>query len=504
MPVLKRLKQYKVHWLLLATGNFSRRRFKSRFGYLYMAIQFLIVSALVLYSMFTFGELVEPSKWPRLIPAEGRFSFSKAHDVIWEQKWLLTYVFGLFYMRSGHFEQLLFQIRLPRYRWKLANKHGIIYTVSIAFMVILIPTWVHAIQLWIIAPMASHELWQYYLSIALFFVFRFVTLPSFCMVTCVLYLTKVIIDSLGETLKNINSNLGVPYAKRKIRVVKRIIRSSDTRLKWYLLLHLTLILLTAFTGLFSLLEKMEFKATYEESNRTSVSTPIQFKIAGIKSTKLDFFQRELALLRTNMEEISKNITVGGKTKPGITSENNSQTPNNSEERLARNSHEDLRKKFSMLDVQFRLLRMENKLNAERQSEMLVPAKNTTTTTTINNGPSHFTLQFSKVEVLIVSLMEMAEIIGLFLVPLLFLAWHERAIRRITDEFFDIDEEEQRQNYLLVDCVETKSEILSVLKSMRGVSIFGMQISFYKAGLFAVLTPFLTAILHTLFKQFQLY
>ena len=93
---------------------------------------------------------------------------------------------------------------------------------------------------------------------------------------------------------------------------------------------------------------------------------------------------------------------------------------------------------------------------------------------------------------------------MFLIPLMLLSWHDRALLRITDEIFDLDEEEQRRKGFLIDNKETKAVIVSCLKSMSGVRIFGMQVTFYKAAFIAMLAPFVTMILHVMFKQYGLY
>eukprot|EP00794_Sanderia_malayensis_P007990 gene7990-8848_t len=496
-PVPWQFRKSKLRWILLLTGNFTKTCLV-RYRCFKVSVSACISLLLVLYLAFTFGWIADSTSIPTLITADSGLIFTKAHDVIWELKWLLSYLVGLFYVRSGHLGWLFRQLRLPKYIWKKSKRHGIIYAITVAVVMVIIPILAHAEKLYNQAEKEKnghHFRKEHLICDIVYMVFRLITLPSFFIVCCVLYIIKVQVDVLGISLKRTSVGLGVPNAKREIRSVKKIIRKTDTRLKWFLLLNLVLILVTAFVGLVSVLEQFEFKVSYKSMNETSTEVVSEkLTMVELADTNADTYKEEIARLYKRMQSLSINV------KHHKTAVNESASEPDGEE----SQQAQLERKIAQMQTDLAMLTLKSSLLTKSRKMMVMPIANKTTTVHRQQGPGKLLIQLSKVKVLFTSIEELGEVAVLFLVPLMLLAWHERAIRRITDEIRDLDEEDQRRNYFLIRDQETKDKILAELKEMRGVSIFDLQVSFYKAALLAVTAPFITAVLHALFKQYKLY
>ena len=477
------LGRLKIGWFLNATGNFTKRQLRSKHGYLYRLWQMLFISLLITYLLFAFGFLSITDIRP-VIVADGDLPFTKIHDAVWELKWALAFILGVVYHGSGHLERFLTSLRLPTDVSRKGKRHGIIYLVTVGLMVIVIPALLHGMQLYDMDK--SHgkikAVKQIIVCDLLYTVFRIVTVPSFCVVTMVLYLIKVQIDSLGRLLKCMSINLGIPYAEREIREVKRVIRTTDSKLKWYLVCHMVLILVTAFTGVFSCIERMHFKMG-NTGNKTSI-----VKINEGKSSHQ--FPKQLVVnlvqLRTEMNQLNA-------------------MPENLQDGEATQWLEIKRERMARLNQ--KLLNLTLETIVETQMQSLTRARNITLQIR-NSGPSQLMIEFlEEVEpfrVLLETVIALVEIIVLFLLPLMLLAWHERALQRITEEIVDLDTEDQRRFGFLIDCKQTKDDIVELLTKMRGVSIFGMRVSFYKAAFISVLSPFIAMTLHVIFKKYGFY
>jgi len=478
------LRRLKISWLFNMTGNFTKTQLRSRYGIFCRIWQVFLSVLLIAYLLFALGIL----KFKHIIPivaAESNLPFTKVHDAVWELKWLLAFIMGMFYYGSGHIERFLAGISLPSHVYRKAKHHGWLYLLSIGLFIIVLPSALHVLQLYDLSKKQNTGNMK---CDVFYTIFRIVTIPSFCIVTMVLYLIKVQIDSLGQCLKCTNSNLGVPYAKREITTVKRSIRITDTKLKWYLVCHMVLILIAAFTGIFSCIERLHI-TMYSGNGTVGVVVA-----SGIRESQ--HHESQLAVdvtkLRLDLARLEKPM------------------PQN----LSRNSYESMsvhwleRKTARLAALNKQLLNLSLQAIAESKMKSLSPSRNITVNVNSNTGPSQLIVKLldksRPFRILMEAIVEFLEVILLFLLPLMLLAWHERAILRITDEIRDLDTEEQRRFCFLIDSELNQKQIVKLLRDMHGVSIFGMRVQFYKAAFITVLSPFVTAILHFIFKKYKMY
>eukprot|EP00112_Aurelia_sp_Birch-Aquarium-sp1_P016603 Seg378.21_Seg378.17 transcript_id=Seg378.21_Seg378.17/GoldUCD/mRNA.D3Y31 product="hypothetical protein" protein_id=Seg378.21_Seg378.17/GoldUCD/D3Y31 len=491
---LRRFRPLKV--FLNATGNFTRAQIKSSYGSLFNLWRYIFIGLVIAYTLFALGMFPEESYKrikPVIIADSSGLTFTVVHDAVYLLKWVVSCILGSVYHKSGHLEKFLTDLRLSSSIVAKARRHGSWYLGIIIIMVILLPTTAHSFKHYDMLKTKSIDLFK---AIAicdfLFIVFTILTVPSFCVVTAVLYLIKVQIDTLGKVLKCVNVNLGVAYAEREIRGVKKMTRRADTKLKWYLLCHIMLVLITAFTGIFSCIERLEFKLK-DAKNETRTIKQIDYTNTAnftLLKFKVDDLKRELF-------EVSSDPTSK---IPAYDTELDEMTLQKIQiNRLTANSARLQRINKKLLDLTLQSL---------METQIRHPPSNTTTTIRSSSGPSKVELAFitkaRPLAIFLESSTSLIEVIVLFLIPLMLLSWHDRALLRITDEIFDLDEEEQRRKGFLIDNKETKAVIVSCLKSMSGVRIFGMQVTFYKAAFIAVLAPFVTMILHVMFKRYGLY
>ena len=478
------LRRLKISWLFNMTGNFTKTQLRSRYGIFCRIWQVFLSLLLIAYLLFALGIL----KFKHIIPivaAESNLPFTKVHDAVWELKWLLAFIMGMFYYGSGHIERFLAGISLPSHVYRKAKHHGWLYLLSIGLFIIVLPSALHVLQLYDLSKKQNTGNMK---CDVFYTIFRIVTIPSFCIVTMVLYLIKVQIDSLGQCLKCTNSNLGVPYAKREITTVKRSIRITDTKLKWYLVCHMVLILIAAFTGIFSCIERLHI-TMYSGNGTVGV-------VVGNGIRESQHHESQLAVdvtkLRLDLARLEKPM------------------PQN----LSRNSYESMsvhwleRKTARLAALNKQLLNLSLQAIAESKMKSLSPSRNITVNVNSNTGPSQLIVKLldksRPFRILMEAIVEFLEVILLFLLPLMLLAWHERAILRITDEIRDLDTEEQRRFCFLIDSELNQKQIVKLLRDMHGVSIFGMRVQFYKAAFITVLSPFVTAILHFIFKKYKMY
>ena len=262
------LRQFRCLRLFLnATGNFTRAQINSSYGSLFNLWRYLFMGLVITYTAFAFGFFPDVcyNKIEPVIKADpGNLTFTVVHDAVYLLKWVVSCILGSLYHKSGHLEKFLSDLRLSSSIVAKARKHSLWYLGIIIIMVILLPTTAHTFKHYDMLIKDKYKLNADLLKPiaicdSMFLVFKILTVPSFCVVTAVLYLIKVQIDTLGKVLKCVNVNLGVAYAEREIRGVKKMTRRADTKLKWYLLCHIMLILITAFTGIFSCIERLEFK-----------------------------------------------------------------------------------------------------------------------------------------------------------------------------------------------------------------------------------------------------
>ena len=481
------LRRLKISWIFNMTGNFTKIQLRSRYGIVYRIWQAFLSVLLIAYLLFAFGSLKFRHMKP-IVVAEGNLPFTKLHDAVWEFKWLLAFIMGIFYFGSGHIERFFAGISLPSHGYRKAKYHGWIYLLSIGLFVITLPAALHALQLYELSLRNKTQIYGKVLCDVFYTLFRIVTIPSFCVVTMVLYLIKVQIDSLGQCLKYTNSSLGVPYAKREIATVKMSIRITDTKLKWYLVCHMVLILITAFTGIFSCIERLQI--TMYSGNRTAGVVVV----SGIRES-----QQHQSQLAVDVTKLRLDLARLGKPVP---------------QNLSGNSYESVsihwleRKTARLAALNKQLLNLALQAISQSEIKSLSPSRNITVNVNSNTGPSQLVVKLldksRPFRVLMESIVEFLEVVMLFLLPLMLLSWHERAILRITDEIRDLDTEDQRRFGLLIDSELNQKQILKLLQDMHGVSIFGMRVQFYKAAFITVLSPFVTAILHFIFKKYGMY
>ena len=479
------LRRLKLSWFLNITGNFTKAQLHSKYGCFCRIWQALLIVMLFSYMAFAFGFVAHNDITPTFV-AVGDRPFTLVHDAVWEVKWLLAFLMGISYYASGHVERFLAGVSLPSHVYRKGKHHGWLYLTTVVLLIIALPSVLHAMQL---HDLTKQNIKAIIVCETLYTLFRTVTVPSFCVVTMVLYIIKVQIDSLGECLKCTCAALGVPYAKREIIAVKRTIRVADSKLKWYLLCHMVLVLITAFTGVFSCIERLHI--TMQSGNGTAAV----ITVSGIDSSHhhhQHHLEMNLIKIRLQMAKLD------------------AQVPRHAVENLYK--EEDSRwqelKAAKMAALNKQLMNLTLQAIAESQMESLRPARNVTVRIQNKQGPSQVITKFiEKVKpfrVLIESTVEFLEVIVLFLLPLMLLAWHERAILRITEEIRDLDTEDQRRFGLLIDNEATQNHVITLLKDMRGVSIFGMRVQFYKAAFVTVLSPFMAAVLHLIFKKYKFY
>ena len=485
------LNRLKIGWLLKMTGNFTEKQLKSKYGCIYRTWQVLLSVLLVAYLLFGFGIIKIKGIRP-VVEADGQYPFTEVHDAVWELKWLLAFLLGISYFGSGHIERFLQYVSLCDHIYQKGKRHGRIYLLTIGVVVLLIPSSLHGMQLYDLGKNDRKEDLGKEIVVCdlLYTLFRAVTVPSFCVVTMVLYLIKVQIDSLGQSLKCTNRNLGLSYAKREITAVKRMIRTTDSKLKWYLICHMVLILITAFTGIFSCIERMHI-TLISPGNRTTSHVTLK----EIEASRQ--YPRQLSLdfigLRTDLTELDSGM------------------PQNKTSNIF--GAERIRwlegRTMKLTKLNRRLLNLTVQMISEAKMRSLTPVKKhfTLSIQSSGGGPSHLMVKFldksEPFRVMMETVIAFIEVLLLFLLPLLLLAWHERAIARITEEVEDLDIEDQRRTGFLFDCESSKEQVVKSLTKMRGVSIFGMRVSFYKAAFVAILAPFITVVLHFIFKKYGL-
>ena len=511
------LKRLKLRWFLVIIGQWFPKSWLKQFKFGLIAFQLFCLVLLFAYFLFMFGFIGHVHT---VVVDNTNYPFTTAKNFVWEFRWILTYLLGIIYHHTGHFEVFLSSLRLPVETLAKADCHKKLYFLFLVVLIVTIPTGLHLLQLLVMHDRVSEyhgkllSNWQIGLCSTCFALYRIVCLPSFCVVTVVLYLVKAQLHTLGRELRCLNVNLGLSYAKHEIRMLKRKIRGTDSALKWYLICHLILILFSAFTGIFSCIERLRFsvaghlqnttetvvKKTIVQPARISPATqrnafvPVLMKFAEMKA-KLDRMESSLLLLQNTASSPAKsNDLVSVKEKSNASS-------STSAFQLYKTRLDSYREDLLALSAE----------GLSQMSDMKTIAMVTNLTDTVitgNNGLRKVAvgiiIKFSALRVILEEASSLLEILVLYLVPLFLLAWHERAIQSITDEIIDIDVEEQRRNSFLFDTEQKKDEIVKYLKTMRGVTVFGTRFSFYKAAFVSVLAPFITITLHFLFKHFHLW
>ena len=208
-----------------------------------------------------------------------QFEITRLKNILWEARWFLGNAIGIWYFKTRHLEWFLGYISMPERIWRKFFTRAKWFLVFLMFTCIVMPTVIHACVINVLLE-EKLPLWQQVVHLSGYVICRYTTFPVFLALISILHLLDLYIKVCGARIKYLllnalcmrgpgdqkgaveNKEALTKAARDCMKMVgemKHVTSKTENRVKYFMLFHLIMLLFTAFLGIFSYMERLEFE-----------------------------------------------------------------------------------------------------------------------------------------------------------------------------------------------------------------------------------------------------
>ena len=306
---------------------------KSSFVMLYIYRCILLVFIITVW-LIKFDGLIRL----KLVVLEKKFPFTVLNNLIWELRWILTYLLCFKMVSDGGLKTFLSQLEITHKQWRQNKKKMRYYIILVSLIIIIAPVimiildvnWLNLNRVDNISP----TIWENFL-LALFILFyRLIMTPSFCILSAMLFLLG---DHIHMAGKRMNRQKTFKEAHNVVQRMRKLIRDTEKSLQLIIVVHMLLVFCASFTTAMSTLERLEFTYSTQHSGN---STMVKIKIVDTPSGGLakPLPLSDLIILKSQLNEMKSHIdrfTINPRQQEdiGLSSQINGLLSNNVNEQL---------------------------------------------------------------------------------------------------------------------------------------------------------------------------
>ena len=450
--------------------------------------QVLIVCLIALSFVFDMGWLC---KVDTILSYYKNFEITMIRNVLWEARWFLGNIIGLWYFRTRHFEWFLAAIKMPKLAWDKFDKRAKPFLLFLLLACIVIPTGIHV---WVIREFSKKtpHLWMEISHLLGYGFRRYTTLPIFLALICMLYLLDLFIKVSGQRMrrylysalyisasveeggaegpqnesqkeKQNEATKQISTCMEIIGQLKNVIFKTENGVKYFMLFHLVMLLLTAFLGLFSFMERLEFKVKSAGAPNNMTSDLHPEILSRFHEAKMAEERVQKAIL--NLANVQRALVL---------------SPNN--KLLASNLSKVLNETMTSM------------LNQSRSKEETVSFVGLQQIPVWQSIGVTLVEQINRTRLFIEMGLDCAETVLLYGLPLFWLIKIDSSIDAIKEHLVDLQGQQLAFKFKMT---KEAWDVISFMKTVRGIRIFGFQSTLFRTLILTFAGPILLSVIHSL-------
>jgi len=450
--------------------------------------QGLIICLIVLSFAFDMGLIC---KVDTILSYYKRFEITRIRNSLWEARWLFGNMIGLWYFRTRHFEWFLAAIKMPKLAWDKFDKRTKPFLLFLLFTCVIIPT---AIQIWITYQFSKEppHLWMAIVHIIGYGFRRYTTLPIFLALICILYLLDLFIKVSGQRVRRYlhsalyisasaeeggtaekqkeSQNEKLNQATKQISAcmeiighLKRVIFKTENGVKYFMLFHLVMLLLTSFLGMFSFMERLEFKVKSAKAKYNMTNDLYPESISRLHEANMVEERVQKAIL--SLADVQRALILN---------------PNN--KAVASNLSQVLNETMTSV------------LNQSRSREEAINMIGLQQTPVWQSIGVHLVEQINRTRLFIEMGLDCAETVLLYGLPLFWLIKIDSSVDAIKEHLVDLQGDQLAFNFKMT---KEAWDVISFMKTVRGIRVFGFQSTLFRTLILTFAGPILLSVIHSL-------
>jgi len=425
-------------------------------------------------------------KW---IVLEKKFPFSVINQVIWEFRWVLTYVLTLSMMANYGLQKFLKDLEITQKGWRENKRSMRIYVIAVSLITVVIPTGFVILDLntWNGSP-DMMPVWKNILLGGLMLLHRMLMVPSFCVLTSIL---KLLGDHIQLVGKRLYKQRTIKEAHKLIRNMRCLIRETEKSLQLIIMVHMFLVFCASFTTTMSTLERLEFSYTSKGNGNANGTTsaievhfadqPSTLPVADLIQLKMDFQE---------MKDHFENASNGEKTR--------------FPEDMITTHGENLNKSYKLIyKVQQQQIKiLENLYSSnKKQQNITIQQYQQSKPPSITQVVGSIKNSYKKIRMLLDMFMMLVEILLLYMSPLILIVRTDYFIRENIHDVWDISIDEQIENNFGITTLLMQEHILAHLNDIEGFRVFGYRVDFFKTLILASFGPIIAIAMRAALKHY---
>lgn len=418
------------------------------------------------------------------------FRITRLKNILWETRWFLCNVIGIWYFKTRHLEWLLFTVRMPDRVWEHFYRHLNWFLFFLVMNCLVLPTAVHTVIINVFLEKRV-RLWHQIINCLGYVICRWTTFPVFVTLIAVIYIIELYTKVSGAKMKHcLLAALSVEErdaegikdawegavvdATRKcsqmIGQVKKVMSTTEKKIKCFMLFHLIMLLFTGFLGILSYMERLEFHVSSTQFANSSMdiltraghSARLHSRVADLTDEHIQKALRHLSKLEKTRKEIDDDSFV---------------TAN-----LLRVVNDSLGSMLGLLKPQAA------KIDLIQAGPMVQSVK------------MSFKEQVDRTRLIVQVGLDCIETVLLYGFPLFLLIRLDATIEGVVESLVDLQAE--RADYKF-DMTEQVWELLSFAKTLRGIRIFGFQSTLFRTLILTFAGPILLSVVHSLLTSVKM-
>lgn len=440
--------------------------------------QFAILCLIALSFVFDSGGICTVDT---TLSYDWKFEITRIRNILWEARWLLGNFIGLWYFRTRHLEWFLKAVYMPGRVWRRFFKRAKHFMWFLMLTCIGIPTGIH---IYVINAYSkeSPQLWKETIHLIGYALRRYTTFPVFLALIAMLYLLDLFIKVSGEQIRycllnalrtnkdEIIGKKGEPIVSAAcesseiIGKMKEVISKTESRIKYFMLFHLVMLLLTAFLGIFSYMERLEFRIKSTPTNPGNLTNDMSLiTLTHVHNKKAAVLEQSIRKAIVSLDETENSQEF---------SSNNAARTSGVVKRLK----ETLGNISQVLqDKEERLTIMQGGLDLQSIGVQLKE-------------------QINRTRLYIEIGLDCAETALLYGLPLFLLIKIDSSVAAVKERMINL---QALQTTLKFDMTEEVWKVMNFMKTVRGIRIFGFQSTLFRTLILTFAGPILLSVVHSL-------
>ena len=457
----------------------------------YILQRIFIFVFIICFLFLKFGAILKLN----VLVIEEKFPFTIANNVIWELRWIVTFLLTMNLMRRNCLQSFLRSVRISQRKWH--KNRGVMrrYIAAVFLITVIAPCSFVLLDLNYLNVSTLEQRNNTILSSVIFsllvFLYRMIVVPCFCVLSAMLYL-------LGDHIRHVGKEMYLQKsckdASNLVGRMRKFVRFTEKTTQNIIMVHMILIFCISFTSAMSTLERLEFtyKNTKDGNNKTLRTMEVH--IADLKTSSFPI--NDLVNLKSNVDEMQKHLILMNSSKSNDGNENGF----NQDHLLT------AQQLFSKVQQQYVQL-LENYLIQNKNQPRNVSVRTTSSnddSSKLYNVIFSINDSYTKLRVLLDSFMTLIEILLLYMSPLYLIIRTDYMLRDTIGDVWDINIDEQQENNLAITTYGAKEHILDHVKDTDGFRVYGYKVDFFKTLLLASFGPFFAIALRATWKHFGLF